>query len=633
MKIPLEWLKDYVAIKKSPKEIGTAFTAFGLMVDKPFDGKTFDLEHRFDRSDWLSILGCARDLAAYERLELKLPKVYAAKGKAPTDEYKVAIKVECPEIIRRFNTRVFRNVKVGKSPEWLKTRLEDYGIPSINNIVDITNYVMVELGQPMHAQDTDKFRKMEICIRRAGDEEKIVTFLGDEVKLYPEAFVLAQDEVTTVLGGIVGGRETGVDEQTKNIVLDAGNYDQVVIRKVSRKLKILNESSLRYDKYLHPDLTEYAIQRAAYLILELAGGDYYENEDWYPIPQKLTSIRLSTSRIKDLGGLELAENEVLDILERLGYRLVSNVNKVLTLEVPYFRTDVEVADDIVSDILRIHGYAKIPITQLLGAPPKEETPAIYTFEDRLRDILVKLKGHEHITDPLVSSTESPEGGQIILENSLNSEKNALRTSIAQGLEHVASNYYKNQMNSGVLFEIGLVYHKESEGGDYESYKETRCLECLTFDKAKTPKNLSVITSTLFSGLLKELGLTKPAFKNANEVYVENTLIATLRYNGFTGFTANLLQVTGGKRDARVLFDLQSGISLDTSLTVSQTEMAGAICSEIAASSDKISESFVVEEYTGEKVEKGKRTILIRTYFTKGVTQKEATKILNKWGRS
>ena len=159
MKIPIEWLKEYVDTKKTPNELAEEFTALGLMLDKPTDGAVLDLEHRMDRSDWLSIVGCARDLAAMEGLELKLPE-----GEVPeaAGNGEVEIVVEAPDLVRRFNTRVFRGVKVGPSPKWIVERLEAYGIPSINNIVDITNFIMVELGQPMHAQDLSKFSNQKI---------------------------------------------------------------------------------------------------------------------------------------------------------------------------------------------------------------------------------------------------------------------------------------------------------------------------------------------------------------------------------------------------------------------------------------------------------------------------------------
>jgi len=193
MKIPVEWLKEYIDIKKSPNELAEAFTALGLMLDKPTDGVVLDLEHRMDRSDWLAIIGCARDLAAMLGVPLKLPAAHAQKGKMPGKGQLVDIKVEAPDLVRRFNTRVFRGLKVGESPKWLKERLETYGMHAINNIVDVTNYVMIEYGQPMHAQDLKKFDKQEIVLRRARTDEGITTLDGTFIKLDEDTLVLAEN--------------------------------------------------------------------------------------------------------------------------------------------------------------------------------------------------------------------------------------------------------------------------------------------------------------------------------------------------------------------------------------------------------------------------------------------------------
>jgi phenylalanyl-tRNA synthetase beta chain len=406
MRVPLIWLKDYIDTKKTPKEIAESFTALGLMLDKPIEKDVLDLEHRMDRSDWLSIIGCARDFAAMEGLKFKFPELNKTAGKQPKKSQIIDIKIECPDLVHRFNTRVFRGIKVKKSPKWLSERLEAYGIPSINNIVDITNFVMVELGQPMHAQDIAKMEKPEIVIRRAKDNEEITTLLGQQIKLNSKNFVLTQNNKPTVIGGIVGTKSTSVDENTADIVLDAGNYDQVNIRKSSRELKIQNETVLRYDKFLHPKLTEIALERATKLILELAGGEYYQNIDYYPKSFPLKKLKLRFSRIKQISGMNIPESKIEMILDSLGYSVLNKNSEGMSLDVPYFRTDVEVEDDIVSDILRINNYKNIPSDVLNMAPPAEITPKIYVFEERLRDILVNLGLYEHITNPLVISDES-----------------------------------------------------------------------------------------------------------------------------------------------------------------------------------------------------------------------------------
>ncbi len=648
----MDWLKEYVDLEGlSPTEISDAFTQIGLMLDKPFDGRVFDLEHRFDRSDWLSILGCARDLSAYLGRDLKLPQTYTKEGKKPTSNQLVDIKVECSDVVNRFNTVVFRNIKVKPSPVWLKNRLEEYGIPSINNIVDITNYVMVELGQPMHAQDLAKFRKQEVVIRKARNEERLCTFLGDEVTLYPEAFVLTQYGVATVLGGIVGGRETGVDKNTTDIILDAGNYNQNIIRKVSRKLKIQNETVLRYDKFLHPNLTQYAIERATYLILELAGGEYYQNVDWNPKQSQPKEMVLRSSRLRTLAGFEIEKDMAVDILTRLGYEVVYDHNsqsirqtKISSekdvseweqkLIVPYFRTDIEVEDDIVSDILRINGYTKIPTAQIQSAPPKEITSEIYKFEETLRDALVQLGAHEHITDPLVSSILSRDkksaGNQIVLENSQNSQKNALRLSIADTLENIVPNYIKNQIPSGVLFEVGKVYTQQGDKKDYATYKEVRVLECLVFDKEKSPKELHKQTSSILGGLFKILGMrdisiTKVRPQEA-QIKHNDKVLGTIRYNGFTLFTEVLL--TAHRQTQRIVADILDRRSVDVSLLIPKDLSVGKVI-DFVAKSNEIAKVEFLEEYVDDHLDKNLRSVLIKIFPQTNLTQEQANASINR----
>lgn len=620
MKIPLEWLKEYVDLNDlTPKEIGLAFTQIGLMEDKPFDGEVFDLEHRFDRADWLSIIGCARDLAAYLNRRLITPTLCSQKPLKPKDDQIIKIKVECPEIINRFNTRVFRNVKVAESPNWLKDRLEKYGIPSINNIVDITNYVMVEIGQPLHAQDLSKILDSEIIIRRAKNGEKITTFIGDEVILYSDAFVLADKKEALVLGGIVGGRKTGITFQTKDIILDAGNYNQNLIRKVSRKLKIQNETVSRYDKFLHPKLTEIALERAAYLILELAGGEYYDNVDWYPNPKPPKQMKITSKRLEMIAGTNINYDKVLNILKKLDYKITSHTNITDkewedVVEVPYYRTDIEVEDDIISDILRINGYQNIQSSQIQCAPPNETTPKIYILEEKIKDYMVQLGGYEHITDPLVMANPSSQN-QIVLENSLNFQKNALRENVGETLSQIVSFYYKNKINEGLLFEIGKFYKKENE----VVYKEIRALECLAFNMNESPKSIYKLVSSTLRGLFKCLGIKNFEIQNENgqrTIKKENTTLGYIRYNGFTLLTENLLPFV--RDDNRVLTNIIDLTTLDLSFLLKKTTPVNNVITALQKIGE-IKEIEFIEEYN---IDNENRSILFRIKAQKNLSPLE-----------
>lgn len=470
MKIPITWLKDYVKTDASPREIASSFTQLGLMLDKPLDDSgVLDLEHRMDRSDWLSILGCARDYSAFSKLKLVYPKTNTKRLAKVKPSEIVEISVKTPHV-RRFNTRLVKNVTVGPSPSWLKERLEAYGIRSINNVVDITNFVMIEYGQPMHAQDLAKLKKREITLRPAKRGESLKTILGTEVALDPNTFVLSSGGVPTVIGGIVGGSETGVTNSTTELILDAGNYDQAVVRKTSRRLKIINETVSRYDKFLHPDLCELALERATYLLDTIAGATVYTNVDYYPQPPKAATMTLTFARLKVISGLDHSAKLVKRILTALEYHILKETETSLTLTVPTFRTDVEVEDDIVADILRINDYSNIPTSPLTTPVPVDITPAIMQFEEHLRDLLVAQGAHEHITTSLVLKTQPT---QITLSNALSADQNALRESLLPKLTEVAQNYHKHGLDLP-LFEIGVVF-KLNEKGDYLEQRQLTVL--------------------------------------------------------------------------------------------------------------------------------------------------------------
>ncbi len=546
MKVPLIWLKDYVETSKTAKEIAASFTQLGLMLDKPLDDKNvLDLEHRMDRSDWLSLIGCARDLAAFEGIPLKLPKLRAKPGKTLPDKDKVKVVVDTPAV-RRFQTRIFKGIKVGKSPDWLVERLKLYGMDSINNIVDITNFVMVEYGQPMHAQDIARLKGQDITIRAAKQGEKLTTLLGTEVKLDDDTFVLTSGGEVTVIGGIVGGKNTGVTESTVDIILDSGNYDSRVVRRTSRRLKIINETVSRYDKFLDPRAIDLALARATDLILELAGGTYYTNDDYYPSQVLPKTMVLRLSRLDLLSGMNLTLPTVKKILKSLEYSVIEEGEGTLTVEIPYFRTDVEVEDDLVSDILRIYNYTNIPVEPLTTPVPQDLTPPIYRFEERLRDLLVAQGAHEHITSSLVSSIGS--GEQVVLANALSSDQNALRTHLTPGLKHVLSTYTKHKQANIQVFEIGKVFRQS-----LDRYLEGRLL---------TLASNSAVADSLAT-LLSSLGINKYQITKQHEIMVGKQLVGTVEPTSYTLVTDALMPYA--KSYTGIVSEFDHFTSLDISL--------------------------------------------------------------------
>lgn len=549
MKVPLIWLKDYVETSKSAKDLAADFTQLGLMLDKPLDDKNvLDLEHRMDRSDWLSMIGAARDLAAFEGTPLILPKLSSKPGKSLPANEQIKVIIDTPAV-KRFQTRVFKGIKVGESPTWIVDRLTAYGMESINNIVDITNLVMVEYGQPLHAQDIAKLKGPDITIRPAKSGEKLNTLLGTEVKLDTDAFVLTSGGEVTVIGGIVGGKNTGVTDSTTDIVLDSGSYDSRVIRRVSRKLKILNESVSRNDKFLDPRAIDLALARATDLILEIAGGTYYVNDDYYPNPPTPKIMDLRLSRLHLLSGMELSISTAKKILKSLEYSVLEETKDTLTLEIPYFRTDVEVEDDLVSDILRIYNYSNIPVQTLSTPVPTDITPAIYRFEEHLRDLLVAQGAHEHITSSL--TTSNGQSDEVVLANALSSDQNALRRDLIEGLAHVQKTYKKHKLVGVPIFEIGKVFRVGARRGS-PAYLEGRLLTVTS-------------GSDSLATLLSSLGITKYAITKNFEIKIGEDIVGTVLPGSYTLVTDALMGHT--KSYTGIISEFGHITTLDLSLLV------------------------------------------------------------------
>lgn len=545
MKIPLIWLKDYIETNKSIKELAADFTQLGLMLDKPLDDtNVMDLEQRLNRSDLLSMIGCARDLAAFGETKLKLPKIYSKAGKEIPPNDKIKISVNTP-VVRRFQTRIFKGIKVEPSPFWLIDRLHAYGMESVNNIVDITNFCMIEYGQPMHAQDIAQLPGKDITIRKAKTSEKLITLLGTEIKLTEDTHVLTSGGEPIVILGVVGGKQTRVNNSTKDIILDAGNYDSRAIRKASRQLKIMNETVSRDDKFLDPRLIDHALARATELILNLAGGTYYDNDDYYPLPVIPQTMTLRISRLKLLSGMDISPTKAKKILKSLEYAVVEEGEGTITVEVPYFRTDIEVEDDLVSDILRINNYSNIPLQSLSTPVPPDITPPIYKFEEHLRDLMIAQGAHEHITCSLTQSSGHKD--QVNLVNALTSDQNALRTDLVHGLTHVLSTYQKHKLNNIPVFEIGKVFRASDK-----NYLEGRLLTVITNAVERS-------LATLFSSL----GITKYQINKKHEIVVASKLVGNITPTSYTIVTDALMPLTVKYKGIVSEFDHTT--SLDLSL--------------------------------------------------------------------
>lgn len=416
-----------------------------------------------NRTDALGHYGVARDAAAALRIPVSLPVLGPVVHSYPCP---VQIEVLAPAQCPRYCGLVIRNVQVGPSPSWLQQRLEAVGQRSINNVVDATNYIMLELGQPLHAFDLDKIKGGKIVVRTAQEAE--IRTLDDQMRsLQPADLLIADAQQALCIAGVMGGKDSGTTAATTSIFLESACFQAASVRGTSTRLQLFTDSAYRFARGADPAITLVALQRAAALILQLAGGAASELVDHYPHPLAPVVVSFSLDRLNRLAGTDLPEHEVRDILQRLDF-VVEGQGAQLRLTVPSYRVDVTRFQDVAEEVLRIYGYNRIPIpTQLLMSPVAEtDTARDYQLQQRVADQLVATGYYELRTNSLVAAGLAADGAVHTL-NPLSEEVSVLRTSLLPAMLEVVAHNVNRQQQDLRLFEFGKTYHLAGAGQNYE----------------------------------------------------------------------------------------------------------------------------------------------------------------------
>lgn len=428
------------------------------------DDYLFEIGLTPNRADAASHLGVARDLAAYLREGITMPDV---SGFKPDNLLlPVPFEVMNDEACPRYSSLTIKGVQVADSPEWLKEKLQVIGVRPINNIVDVTNYVLHELGQPLHAFDADAIIGGKVVVRNANEGEVFVTLDGVERKLHQDDLMICNAEKPMCIAGVFGGAESGVKESTSSVFLESAYFNAVSIRKTSKRHGLKTDASFRYERGTDPEITVYALKRAAMLIREVAGGEISsEIADFYPNPVSAFQVSLSYQRVNRLIGEVIPEETVRSIVEALGIRVLSANAEGLELEVPSFKVDVTREVDVIEEILRIYGYNTIAIpTQIRASMNYGSKPDKESVRNHIAELLSSNAFSEILTNSLTKLTysESPDTAVRIL-NPLSSDLDVMRQSLLYtGLEAIA--YNQNRRNSDLKFyEFGKVYEKQAEG--------------------------------------------------------------------------------------------------------------------------------------------------------------------------
>jgi len=480
MKVAYNWLKEFVDVSASPEEIASRLALSGTNIagiENGAHGAVIDAEVTSNRPDCLGMLGIAREVGAIYRLPLKftVPKpVESGTGKASDA---VSVKIEAPELCGRFTARVIRGAKIQPSPAWLKNRLEAAGVASINNVVDITNLVMLELGHALHAFDYDLVKNHSIVVRRAKNGEKMRTL--DEVERTFDSnicMVCDGDGARAVgVGGIMGGAETEISFATKNVLVECAWFDPIAIRRAARSLKLHTEASMRFGRGADPEMAEVASRRAAELILQLAGGELLGGVvDVYPGKKTPKKIRLTRPELLRIMGADVADKDVEAILSALGFAPMrvdqtrGSANSLLAAwecTQPSWRADVEREIDLIEEVARVHGLDKFP-PRLPAARAGAARLPHQEAETRLRERLIGLGYHEILTIPHVAEerNEMFRPGDTVpakLANPLSEEASVLKSSGAVTMAAAIEWNLNHGQRNVRLFEIGSQYRLEN----------------------------------------------------------------------------------------------------------------------------------------------------------------------------
>jgi phenylalanyl-tRNA synthetase beta chain len=466
MKISLEWLGDFLSSVPDASAAAEALTHAGLAVEgieSHGPDTVLDVEVTSNRSDCLCHLGIARELSAILDLPLRNESIQVAESDDPASAA-VRVRIDAPQLCPHYTARLIRGAKVAPAPPWMARRLEAVGVRPINNVVDVTNYVMFEMGQPLHAFDFAKISGGQIIVRNAARGETILSLDGRKRELVPSMLVIADARNPVALAGVMGGAETEVTPSTVDVLLESARFDPVNVRQTARALAMNSDSSYRFERGIDPTLPARASRRAAQLILETAGGKLAQGivEAGSDRLQE-KSITLRLSQIRRVLGIELPPDEIVAKFKRLGLSPVRHVDRI-DVAVPGHRLDINEEIDLVEEAARLLGYGRIPTREEISirlTPPDGDA----TTQETICQTLVGGGYFEAITFSFVSDALRNDFGPspFRADSVVRKADAALRPSLLPGLLQAVRFNESNGNAAARLFEIGSVFAPGAEG--------------------------------------------------------------------------------------------------------------------------------------------------------------------------
>ena len=629
------------------------------------DDVIFEVGITPNRPDCLSVIGVAREVAALTGSTVKHPDSSINES---GDDINSMATVElldsdkCP----RYSCRVIKNIKIGPSPDWLKRRLEASDIRAINNVVDITNYVLLEFGQPLHAFDYDLLEDSKIVVRAAQDGEIIKTLDDVERKLTTDDLLICDGKKPVALAGVMGGANTEVSEKTQNVLLESAYFDPVTVRRTSKATGLRSESSYRFERGVDPNAVVKALDRAAELIRDLGDAEVASGRiDQYPEPIEPNEVKLSLTRANKFLGTNINSQELTRIANGLEFEELSSNGDEYTYRIPTFRVDIEREIDLIEEAARMHGYDNIPTTLPRVAMSSEKLNINKSVQDRLKEVLISSSFYEVINysfedHELLSLVNKSDALKIL--NPLTTESSVMRTSMTPGLLKNAILNLNHQEQDLRLFEIGRVYLPIE---DNELPKEIRKLAALATGRrmpefwGKEEFDFFDFKSILERGFNTLISKEDVEFLDAQEIGFLHPgksarIVANDKELGYIGELhpdlSDKLEIDKNVYVLEIDLDVISSISVqktknfsplpkfpsvrrDIALIVDESVHAAGILDEIdKIGSNLIENASIFDVYTGEHVAEGKKSVAVSLQLRasdKTLTEEEVNKVQEK----
>ncbi len=638
MKISINWLKDYIQTDLSAEKIADILSNLGLPfegIEHSGDDAVIDVEVTSNRCDCLSYIGIARELAVFTGKPLKIPVVQLNESAKSVADF-AKVEITEPDLCSRYTARVIEGVKIGPSPDWMVKRLEAVGMRSVNNVVDATNYAMLETGQPPHAFDYKKISGAKIIVRNARPGEHIVSIDGSKCVLEPNMLIIADSAGPVAIAGVMGGIDTEVNDTTATVLLEDAYFDPVSIRTTSRKLALSSEASFRFERIVDVEMVDWASQRTAQLIMQVAGGKLAKGViDVYPKKPQHKQIVLRLDRLKKVLGIEIPNQRTLEILERLGFSPKQQGGSISCI-VPSWRSDVYREADLVEEVARVYGYDKVPTENKI----KIEVTPLDARQKILDSIQTYLNGcgfyetisvtfiDDSIAAPFVSNTDK---SHLSVKDVSRKSTNLLRQTLLPSLFDVLKTNLNAKNKPCWIFEIADTFVPADDKGKYLPVEKNKLALAGDFDL----RYLRGVIEGLVGNLNKEIVLK---FESADLSWAQTgaKIFVDSKVLGFAGVASKVVidkfdikdtEICAAEIDFELLSSLQAdtvkikplprfpAIDRDLSLVIDESIIWEKIVAAINKKAiDKLESVKFVDLYKGKNIPAGKKSITLSLRF-------------------